>query len=66
LTHTGFDAISSPAYSRQADKAASTQAGAVYVFLETHGLDHPYANGRDQHTTKSYNREACDKGAATP
>lgn len=66
LIHSEFDAISSPAYSKQADMEADTQSEAVYVFSETPGSDRPYANVLGQHTTKLCSREVCYTGAAPP
>jgi hypothetical protein len=66
LIHIESDAIYAPACSKQADRLASIQGEVVYVFSKSPESDRPYANVLDQHTARSYNREACYKGAATP
>jgi hypothetical protein len=66
LIHIEFDAISSPACSKQVDMAGGTRSGVFDAFLGTPESHRPYANVLDQHTARSCNREAGDTDAAIP
>jgi hypothetical protein len=66
LIHNESDAISAPAYLKQADMAAGKLSGAFDAFSEIPGSHRPYANLHYQRTARWCSHEAGDKGAATP